>query len=72
MINHLIAFLSVIKSVTYYKHAWKLQCAYPCSSPFDLIFWNIFLDYFTYLFYYHIIVVLGIHCDIYKSSYNTS
>jgi hypothetical protein len=25
-----------------------------------------------YIFYYHIIVVLGVHCDTYKCTYNIS
>jgi hypothetical protein len=27
---------------------------------------------FLFYFYYHIIIVLGAHCDIYKSAYNIS
>jgi hypothetical protein len=27
---------------------------------------------FLFYFYYHIIAILGVHCDIYKSAYNTS
>jgi hypothetical protein len=27
---------------------------------------------FTYFYFFYIIAVLGVHCDIYKSSYNKS
>jgi hypothetical protein len=33
-------------------------------------YWKIWV--FLKFFYYHIIVVLGVHCDIYKSSYTIS
>jgi hypothetical protein len=28
--------------------------------------------FFQFYFYYHIVVVLGVHCDILKSAYNIS
>jgi hypothetical protein len=31
-----------------------------------------FYFFLIYFLYYHIIVVLGVHCDIYKNSYNVS
>jgi hypothetical protein len=51
-------------SVVAPAQGWAAWTFFSCRSAFCFLFILLFN------FYYHIIVVLGVHCDIYKSAYN--
>jgi hypothetical protein len=67
---YILSFLISLQTLFSFCSYYRIFCL--SIQYFILFILYIFFISFLHNFYYHIIVVLGVHCDIYKSSYSIS